>query len=319
MRPDLHPDSRPAPPRGFALLLSLLMILLLTVLILELDFQTRADLRAAAHFQEDLKAYHLARSAISAGEALLKYDTQGGSKYDALTELWASPIAEYPLGDGVISGAITDEAGKFNLNSLVKDGVEVPKKSAQFKRLLARLGMDAEQTTLLLDSILDWLDRDTLPRPAGAEEETYARLSPSYAPPDAPLSTLDELHMIQGMRDDLYRKLLPYVTIYGNSLGDQAGSATGKVNVNTAEDVVLESLGFDAETARRLMDERPFEKMSDYLSRYPVSRYPAGNDVEIKSDTFSIRAEGRVNETRKVIHAVVRRGTTPKRLYLRVE
>ncbi len=306
-----HPDGRPAHPGGFALLLSLLMILLLTVLILELDFQTRADLRAATYFQEDLKAYHLARSAISAGEALLRYDTQGGNKYDALTELWASPIAEYPLGDGFISGAITDEAGKFNLNSLVKDGAEVPKKSAQFKRLLARLGMDAEQTALLLDAILDWLDRDTLPRPAGAEEETYARLSPSYAPPNAPLSTLDELHMVQGVSDDLYRKLLPYVTIYG----DPKSPATGKINVNTAEAVVLESLdGFDAETASRLMEDRPFEKMSDYLGRYP-----AGNDVEIKSDTFSIRAEGRVNETRKVIHAVVRRGATPKRLYFRVE
>lgn len=313
MRPGpVNISERHSRSRGFALLLSLLMVLLLTVLILELDFQTRADLRAAANFQDDLKADHLARSATAAGEALLRYDTQGGSQYDALTELWASPIAEYPLGDGVISGAITDESGKFNINSLVKNGLEVTKKSAQFRRLLGRLEMDPEQVSTLTDSILDWLDQDNQPRPAGAEEETYARRDPAYSPKNGLLETLDTLHMVHGMTDDLYRKLLPDVTVYGD--------LDGKININTAEAVVLESLeGFDAETARRLIDNRPFEKVADYLKQYPLEQYPSGNDVKVKSDTFSLRVEGRVNQTRKIIYTVIRRGATPKLLYSRVE
>ncbi len=286
------------------------MILLLTVMILEMDFQVRADLRAATYFQEDIKAYHLARSAISAGEALLRRDLLEGTQYDAPTELWAAPILEYPLGDGVISGTITDESGKFNLNSLIKNGLEAPRKSAQFKRLLEHLGLDPDRTSALRDTILDWMDSDPLPRPYGAEEETYARLDPTYAPKNGPLLTLGTLHMMHGMTDDLYRKISPYVTVYGDP-----SNTAGKININTAEAVILESLeGFDAEMARRLIDDRPFETMADYLGHYP-----AGNDVDVKSNTFSIRVEGRVNQTRKIIHAVLQRGPTPKQLYIKVE
>ena len=59
---------------GFALLISLLVVLLLAVMILEMDAQTRADLRAAGHFRDDLQAFHLVRSAVSAAQALLQRD-----------------------------------------------------------------------------------------------------------------------------------------------------------------------------------------------------------------------------------------------------
>ncbi|MDC4222924.1 MAG: general secretion pathway protein GspK [Candidatus Manganitrophus sp.] len=174
---------------GFALLLSLLVVLLLTVLILEIDFQARADLRAAGNFRDDLKAFYLARSAVSAGEAILKEDLRFSNKYDGLDELWAYPVPDYPLGDGVLSGAITDETGKFNLNSLVdnngKTAATVQKtRHKQLRRLFELLQLDPE----LVDPIVDWADIDSEPISAyGAEDETYRRLDPPLLRQKCPL------------------------------------------------------------------------------------------------------------------------------------
>ncbi|MBI3805063.1 MAG: type II secretion system minor pseudopilin GspK [Nitrospirae bacterium] len=306
---------------GFALLLSLLVVLLLTVIILEIDFQARADLRAAGNFRDDLKAFYLARSAVSAGQAILKDDAIHSNKYDGLDELWAFPVPEYPLGDGVLSGVITDEAGKFNLNSLVDvngrgTGTAVEARQKQLQRLFKLLHLNPD----LVDAIVDWVDKDSEPRPFGAEEDTYSRLEPSYHCKNARFDTLEELHMVKGITDEVYRKIAPYLTVYGE----------GKINVNTADTLVLQSLdieeGIDESVARRLIESRPYEsttvKFIDALPAEVKNRFLKTNTntfIDVRSSYFTILAEGRVQNTRKIIHAVVRRGSPMQLLYFKVE
>ncbi|HZR47281.1 MAG TPA: hypothetical protein VFA47_11290, partial [Candidatus Manganitrophaceae bacterium] len=137
--------------KGFALLLSLLVLILLVVIILEVDFQTRADLRAAGNFRDDVKAFYLARSAITAGEAILKEDLRLSPKYDGLDELWAYPVPEYPLGDGTLSGSITDESGKINLNSLIANNDKpVPWRKNQLLLLFDLLQINADQAASIV-------------------------------------------------------------------------------------------------------------------------------------------------------------------------
>jgi len=307
---------------GFALLLSLLVVLLLTVIILEIDFQSRADLRAAGNFRDDLKAFYLARSAVSAGEAILKDDLRFSNKYDGLDELWAFPVPEYPLGDGVLSGAITDEASKFNLNFLVKNGKgtkagsEVDTRQKQLRLLFKHLEINPD----LVDAIVDWIDTDSDPMPAGAEDETYRRFNPPYSAKNAPFDTLEELHMVKGITDDVYRKIAPYVTVYGD----------GKINVNTADKLILESLdigeGIDESVAGRLIENRPYEQTpAKFMDRLPAEvknrmvSTSANNGIDVKSNFFSIRAEGKVQNTRKIVRAVIRRGAPTELLYFKVE
>lgn len=307
--------------RGFALLLSLLVVLLLTVLILEIDFQARADLRAAGNFRDDLKAFYLARSAVSAGEAVLKEDLRFSNRYDGLDELWAYPVPEYPLGDGVLSGAITDEAGKFNLNSLVDNNGKTiatlqQTRYKQLKRLFTLLQLDAE----LVDPIVDWIDSDSNPISSfGAEEETYRRFDPPYSVKNARFDTLEELHMVKGITDDVYRKIAPYLTVYGEGL----------INVNTADSLILQSLdigeGIDESIAGRLIENRPYESKQKFIDRLPAdvkSRFTTTNakdTIDVKSSFFSITAEGKVQNTRKIIRAVVRRSNPMELLYFKVE
>jgi general secretion pathway protein K len=310
--------------RGFALLLSLLVILLLTVLILELDFQARADLRAAGNFRDDLKAFYLARSAVSAGEAILKEDLRFSNKYDGLDELWAYPVPEYPLGDGVLSGSIVDEAGKFNLNFLIdkngrgtRAGTEVETKQKQLRRLFELLEMNPD----LVDAIIDWIDKDSDPFSSfGAEDETYRRLDPPYFAKNAPFDTLEELHMVKGITDDVYRKIAPYLTVYGE----------GKINVNTADTLILQSLdigeGIDESIAGRLIENRPYEQdTAKFLERLPADvknrlvTSQASKGIDVRSSFFSITAEGKVQNTRKIVRAVIRRSSPMELLYFKVE
>lgn len=317
----MHGDNRLKDERGFALLLSLLVILLLTVLILEIDFQARADLRAAGNFRDDLKAFYLARSAVSAGEAVLKDDLRFSNRYDGLDELWAYPVPEYPLGDGVLSGSITDEAGKFNLNSLVDNNGKTlataqQTRYEQLRRLFELLQLDPD----LVDPIVDWIDIDNEPKSAfGAEEETYRRFDPPYSAKNARFDTLEELHMVKGITDDVYRKVAPYLTVYGD----------GVINVNTADSLILQSLdigeGIDESIAGRLIENRPYDGKQKFLDRLPAdvkTRFTTAgttSGIDIKSSFFSITAEGKVQNTRKIVRAVVRRGSPMELLYFKVE
>jgi len=308
--------------RGFALLLSLLIIFLLVVIILETDFQVRADLRAAGNFRDDLKAFYLAKSAVSAAEALIKDDSKNSNTYDGIDEFWAFPIPEYPLGDGFLSGALVDEERKINLNYLVTKNsaglmvVESGRK-AQLERLFGLLEVNPE----LVDPIIDWLDSDSETLPFGAEEGDYQQRDPPYSPANGPFETLQELHMVQGITDLIYKKIVPYLTIYGK----------GQVNVNTADTLVLQSFdeGLDETAARIIFDKRPFESVPEFKTHLQTElsgvyqrmlQLRSLNWLAIKSDHFLLKAEGRVGRTRKIVQAIIKRtGKITQGIYFRIE
>ena len=63
------------------------------------------------------------------------------------------------------------------------------------RALMALPGM----TEPIADAILDWMDRDTIARPTGAEAEYYATLNPPYAPRNAVPESIEELLLIKGV------------------------------------------------------------------------------------------------------------------------
>lgn len=303
--------------KGFALIISLLIMLLLVVIVLETDFYTRTDLRAAGNFRDDLKAFYLARSAVSAGEAILKDDVKTSNRYDGLDELWAFPIPEYALGDGTLSGLIVDEEGKINLNTLVegKQGKVNQARRDQLRLLFEILEIDPDR----VDPVIDWIDPDSeTVSSSGAEEGYYLGLDPAYPARNGPLENLSELHMVKGMTDEVYRAIEPYVTVYG----------AGQININTAEPLVLQSLdrGIDDSEAGRLVRKRPFESPAQFKehllpdTKVRMTTARSINWIKTRSNVFSLTAEGTVHDTKKIAHAIIqRKGTKTKLLYFRVE
>jgi type II secretory pathway component PulK len=58
-------------------------------------------------------------------------------------------------------------------------------------------------TLQIADSILDWLDEDSDPRPNGSELEYYSVLPTPYAPKNGPIDSVEELLLVRGVTPDL--------------------------------------------------------------------------------------------------------------------
>lgn len=292
-------------------MVTLLVVVLLTALILEFDFATRTDLRAATNYRDGTKALFLAQSGVSAAKAVLRDDSRHSAQYDAFDELWATPFPPYPVGDGTVTVSIQDEGGKLNPNDLVSPGGQpVQKKVAQMRRLFELAGADPN----LVDAIVDWIDPNSDSLPHGAEEDYYSRLVPPYRCKNAKLTLLSELHLIRGITDDIYGKIAPYLTVYS----DLVGNLQGPININTADAVVLQALPtfevnkdefpITEDLAQKIMESRPFRSCTE-LDQV------VGKEVQTKinfycitkSNYFTVLSSGDVGGLIKTVRAVVKR------------
>jgi general secretion pathway protein K len=312
---------RKSDERGIALLLTLLVLTLLVALILEFDAEARREYRDAAAFRDNFKATVLARAAVQAARGVLQQDfvkdKQTGEFFDAPTDLWALPITNYAIGDGLLTAQIEDERGKLNLNDLATGGDPIAKnkKVLRVKRLFELLQINPD----IVDAIVDWVDPDEKPEPAGAESLYYQTLRPSYRAANAPLQTLLELRLIKGMTPDIIAKLSKLVTVY-------PPDGQSKVNLNTADPLVIQALDprITQGMATEIVQARPFKKNIQDLVR--VSSFEdIGKQLrdlyDIKSDLFLARMMVRVNEVTRNATVVLQRDPntgTGSVLYFRV-
>ena len=306
--------------RGIALLLTLLVLTLLVALILEFDAEARREYRDAAAFRDNFKATVLARAAVQAARGVLQQDflkdKQTGEFFDAPTDLWALPITNYAIGDGLLTAQIEDERGKLNLNDLAAGGDPTARKVKvlRVKRLFELVQVNPD----LVDAITDWVDQDEVPEATGAESLYYQTLRPSYRAANAPLQTLLELRLIKGMTPDIIAKLSKVVTVY-----PQEGES--RVNLNTAGPLVLQALDprITQGMAMEIVQARPFKKNIQDLDR--VSSFEdIGKQLrdlyDIKSDLFLARMMVTVNEVTRNATVVLQRDQngTGAVLYYRV-
>ncbi|MCJ8276655.1 MAG: general secretion pathway protein GspK, partial [Bdellovibrionales bacterium] len=99
----------------------------------------------------------------------------------------------------------------------------------------------------LINNIADWIDDDQESLNGGNESGLYADLRNQFIPPNRPFKTMEELHMVAGMTDEIYNVLAPEITLYG----------VKGVNVNQAERDVLLSLfiNYDPRNVEELVTE----------------------------------------------------------------
>ena len=296
--------------QGIALLLTLLVLTLLVALILEFDAEARREYRDAAAFRDSFKASVLARSAVQAARGTLQQDflkdKLTGQSFDALTDLWALPITNYAIGDGLLTAQIEDERGKLNLNDLAGGGDPIARKAKvqRVKRLFELLQINPD----LVDAIVDWVDQDEVPEPSGAESPYYQTLRPSYRTANAPLQTLLDLRLIKGMTPEIMTKISKLVTVY-------PPEGQSKVNMNTADPLVLQALDprITRGIAAEIVQSRPFKKDIQELDR--VSSFEdigktIRDQYDIKSDLFLARMSIKINEVTRNATVVLRRDPT---------
>ncbi|GIX49735.1 MAG: type II secretion system protein K [Candidatus Tectimicrobiota bacterium] len=260
--------------RGVALIVTLFVVALVTVLVVDYHFEAAVELELAANYAADVQAYHLALAGVQVARVLLQQDD---AAVDGPHDLWytlgqapvclppeqllamaeqaetALPAAEAESGETrCLRLRIGDEAGKLPLNALVPPPTpENAPPNADWLRIFeaffASFGLEPEK----LEALLDWLDADDVPRLAGAESSYYGGLEPPYAARNGPMHTAGELRLVRGFDAETLAKLFPglppqaladldldrnaYLTPYG-------GAGEAKVNLNTALPEVLQAL-----------------------------------------------------------------------------
>jgi general secretion pathway protein K len=235
--------------RGVALLIALLVVALATVLIAGLV--DRGELTAArtrnALRAEQADAYARGLEAFAAKVLVRDLDQNGD--VDAPGDLWSMPMPPTPVPGGMISAAMRDMNGCFNLNNLrPAPGNVRPVWIKRFRRLLVALQVDPS----LAEVVVDFVDDDGEPgggtQGAGAEDAAYGAIEPPYRAANRALAHVTELRLVQGVTPAVYAKLAPHVCVL------PPGTL---LNVNTATPPVLRTLSdrITDEVAKRLWNE----------------------------------------------------------------
>lgn len=189
---------RPSFPRsGFAYILALTVILIVTLVALVLcrgvTGRMRAGHAALARTQCEQAALGMIRA--------VAHDLETSRKNGTLPALATVHAEGETIGDCVVMLIGRDPAEAKVSFGLIPESAKLDVNIAPVETLAALPGM----TTAVAAAIADWRDADDdVNENGGAERTDYAGASPPYAPRNAPLESLDELRLVRGMTDAVY-------------------------------------------------------------------------------------------------------------------
>ena len=299
---------------GFALILTILVVSLIVSITLQFNTSMRSDVYEAANLKDGIKLACVARSGFNYACAVLSEDDPA---VDSMREDWAdqkmlSSNSSTMFDEGRFEVRIIDHTGKIPVNSVVKG----KKHKALLTRFLSleEFGLDPEDVSNLVDAIKDWLDPDDDVTKFGAENGYYQSLENPYSCKNAALDSMEELLLVKGMTTELFygTKEKPGISGYLTICGE------GKININTADTLVLRSLSdqIDQEMVEEMVEYRGDEendlKAPSWYKNVPGMSHVSMDDLETTSSShFEIISEG-LKETmlRRVIATVERKETT---------
>jgi type II secretory pathway component PulK len=192
---------------------------------------------------------------------------------------------------------VEDAAGKLDLNRAPRE------------MLLTLLGSDS-----LTDALLDWRDRDDVPRQRGAEAEWY-RSQGRRGPRNGPLADVGELEFVRGFDQAEVAPFRALVTVRGAE----------QIDINAAPAAVLGALpGLGAEAVSLILRHRgrPIRSADELLSLLSpsarqalLSRYQEYSlRAGYRPPLVTVRVEGEVGGTSPVSAARLTVVPVPDRL-----
>jgi len=285
-----------AQQRGVALLTALLIVAILTTVTVMLSWDQMLAIRRSQDLIEQDQARELCLGAEAwAAQSVAK--TARRQEVD-LQQPWAQPMPVIPIDGGEVTGSLEDLQGRLNLNNLVSGNQVVGISRQRFNRLLQRVKLPID----LGDAVIDWIDPDDIPRGAGgAEDGFYMGMLPPYRAANMPMLSASSLRLVRGFDAKAYAAIIPWVT---------ALPAGTSINLNTAPEMVLETLGLSADQVAamiKLRDKHPFKSLAAFLSN-PILQGQKINSsrLSVRSQFFLLRAEARLGKTRTILYSVLR-------------
>jgi len=247
--------------RGAALLLVIWLLLLLAGLVVVFAFSARIESMQGSALRARVAGQLAAESGLEIAALRL-------AEADPTRRWFPDGRANtFEYAGYQVEVRVRDESGKVDINaadaSLIAD-------------LMLALGVEEPRARQLAGAIQDWRDPDELLAiGGGAEDPDYAAADLDYGAKDQPFHTVSELQQVLGMDEDVYRRLVPYVTVY---------TAAPRPLRDFAEVPVLQALGMTPADAMAWVEAR-----SAWQPGLPLPLSPDGGALAAAgSGTYSV-------------------------------
>lgn len=273
---------------GSALIITLLLVTILVALVVNFVYEVQLDMSSLSNWSYAQKASFVAKSGQNLGAQYISEIAGEAYTYEPKAEV---PVEKNYFAPNVsLTITIEDENMKFNVNSIIRENGRITHEEnlESLKKLLEYLNINPNQALF----IADWIDSDSDPRAFNSE---------SGAKNDF-LWSADELKLIDGIDEEIFLKLKPYITVFGNN----------QVNINTADVPVLLSLDpqMTEELANNIIDYRentPFENKNQLQNLTGFGSIGIKNldRITVRAEAFRIFSQATINDITRVIESVV--------------
>ncbi|MDM7929297.1 type II secretion system minor pseudopilin GspK [Blastomonas fulva] len=209
---------------------------------------------------------------------------------------WLGAPMVLPVDDGsgaTVTATVRDGGNCFNLNSVVAgqpgDLAARPVGIGQFAGLMTALGVPAQDSAALADALADWIDTDSVPLPAGAEDQFYMQGEALFRTAGQLLGDKGEVQALRGMTPQLYARLEPWICALPDAI-------LSPINVNTllpeqAPLIMMLAPGqIPLERARRLIEQRPplgYARIADFWRPLALQSQTFGPEIESQPQIVS--------------------------------
>jgi general secretion pathway protein K len=288
--------------QGFALVVVIVIMLLISFLAAQLILNVRTELRIAFNAKTQAAGLCLAEGGVNLGlfRLLDKPVEYINEDYEKFLEGYQYNTF---LETGLLTYYVVNESGKLDLNKLNKPLLEL---------FLEYMKIEPDQRDVIIDSLLDWEDSDDLHRINGAELDTYEALDDPYIPRNGKIMDPSEFFLVYGTA--------PLTGLFQANEIFTVHNASGSINFNSLTPMMLDFLTegdqekikayheaqvlYDTltqEQARQILGDERFDQCSAGLTyssgnnRYYsiVARGEAGVDAE----TLAARESGNTEKT----------------------
>ncbi|MGO8764811.1 MAG: general secretion pathway protein GspK [Limisphaerales bacterium] len=335
---------------GFALIIVMLAIFVLATMAAMLAFSMKVETKLASTANNDQDMIWMARSGVELARWTLVQEASIPSEpYDSLNQIWAGgagtagesnspvngvPLTDYPIGNGSVSIKIIDLERYANINTAT---------TPLLQQALTVMGVDADDMSVISDSIQDWVQPGDSPRIAGAKNDYYQSLDPPYNCKEAPIDDMSELLLVHGISEhpEIYwggtaSNVPPSPFQHHLGIGNSPDEpvdypfglkdvftpfSTGQINVNTADANVLQLIpGVDTNSVASILqyragpdgdetgsDATPFQNVGQLQAAgiSPVLAQQMGAYCTVRSSTFKVTVTARIGQNSRDFYAIL--------------
>ncbi len=246
------------------MLLVITSAVILSLIMVELNYSTRISSAIAGNYRDETAAYYLARSSVNV--AMLRVAIASKAKtfeisgfklpndvismiitlpfvfpppLELLTMTGSAEDADLGMKDmveniktdtniasvGYFDHNISSMDSSLNINAITLSENSISAFKEQMKNYYSlKVQSDEsfahrypiEKYERVLNNVIDWIDTDSTSRNGGDEDLPYQKKNPPYRARNNFIATINELHMVDEMDDELFDFIAPMVSIFSS-------------------------------------------------------------------------------------------------------